>query len=141
MEKKVIARCIEAALEARQYAYAPYSAFMVGAALLCGSGALYSGCNVENASFSPSCCAERTAFVKAVSAGERDFAAIAVVGGAAGARMEYCMPCGVCRQVMNEFCAPDAFTVIVARTVAEYRLFTLGELLPHPFVCGSGEET
>ena len=98
---------IEYAIEAMGRAYAPYSGYFVGAALLTADGAVYQGCNIENASFSPTICAERTAFAKAVSEGQRDFVAIAVCGGKNGKIESLCTPCGVCRQVMAEFCKPD----------------------------------
>ena len=98
---------LDMAIKAMEKAYSPYSGFRVGAALLARSGKVYLGCNIENASFSPTCCAERTAFFKAISEGEREFSAIAVVGGKDGKIENLCPPCGVCRQVMQEFCAPD----------------------------------
>lgn len=127
---------IQEALEARKAAYVPYSGYMVGAALLTKSGKVYRGCNIESASYSPSNCAERTAFFKAVSEGERDFAAIAVVGAHKDAAPEdfgYFYPCGVCRQVMIEFCKPDEFRVITAKSTEEYNALLLGELLPYGF--------
>jgi len=126
---------IEAALEAREHAYAPYSHFRVGAALLTKEGKVYQGCNIENAAFTPTVCAERSAFFKAVYEGERAFSAIAIVGGADGSDGSpgYAWPCGVCRQVMAEFCDPDGFQVIVARTPQEYETYTLRELLPKGF--------
>ena len=106
---------IALALKASEKAYTPYSHFKVGAALLTKSGNVYTGCNIENAAYTPSNCAERTAFFKAVSEGEREFAAIAIVGGAENAvELDYCAPCGVCRQVMMEFCDYDNFQVILA---------------------------
>lgn len=123
---------------ARANAYAPYSGFCVGAALLSSSGKVYTGCNVENASFSPSVCAERTAFVKAVSEGERAFEAIAVVGGPQGVKPDrLCPPCGVCRQMMSEFCDPETFVVCLAEA-GEIKTFKLRELLPLQF--GGNEE-
>ena len=100
------------AIEAREMAYAPYSGFRVGAALLGKSGKIYKGCNVENAAYSPTNCAERTAVFKAVSEGERSFEAIAIVGGMAETINDFCAPCGVCRQVLAEFCGPD-FRVVL----------------------------
>lgn len=114
-------------------AYAPYSGFQVGAALLAESGAVYLGCNIENSSYSPTICAERTAFAKAVSEGERAFIAIAVVGGKEGTCSGFCPPCGVCRQVMREFCNPDSFCIILAKSAEEYREYTLAQLLPESF--------
>jgi len=121
------------ALEARKNSYAPYSRFQVGAALLAESGKIYSGCNIENASYSATNCAERTAFFKAASEGERSFRAIAIAGGKTGAQaLDFCAPCGVCRQVMKEFCGED-FTVLFVRTQDDWELHTLGELLPFGF--------
>ena len=125
-------KLIQKAKEAAENAYAPYSEFTVGAALLCKNGRIYSGCNIENASYSPTNCAERTAFFKAVSEGERDFEAIAIVGGKNLDFSDYCTPCGVCRQVMREFCAED-FRIILGRNDGEFRSFILGELLPESF--------
>lgn len=125
---------VAAALSARLKAYVPYSRFQVGAALLAADGTVYSGCNIENAAYTPSNCAERTAFFKAVSEGVRDFSAIAIAGGAEGSReLDYCAPCGVCRQVMMEFCDCDTFRIILAKSEEDYRSFTLGELLPMGF--------
>lgn len=124
---------ITAAFAARESAYTPYSHFQVGAALLAADGTIYTGCNIENAAYTPSNCAERTAFFKAVSEGIHTFRAIAIAGGKAGSRkLDYCPPCGVCRQVMREFCGND-FQIILARTPADYRVLTLGELLPDSF--------
>ena len=119
------------AQEARQNSYSPYSGFRVGAALLTKEGKLYLGCNIESAAYSSTVCAERTAFFKAVSEGERDFEAIAIIGGRAGETADFCAPCGVCRQVMAEFCTPD-FKIILGNE-EKYEVFTLGELLPHSF--------
>ena len=125
---------IAAAVEAMGHAYAPYSGYKVGAALLCADGTVYGGCNIENAAYTPTNCAERTAFFKAVSEGERSFTAIAVVGGPEGAsEFDWCAPCGVCRQVMKEFCQDDRFQIILARSVKEYKVYTLAELLPMGF--------
>lgn len=126
------AELIAHAQEAMARAYAPYSGYKVGAALLTKSGRIYLGCNLENASFSPTICAERTAFAKAVSEGERDFAAIAVIGGKDGAASGFCPPCGVCRQVMREFCRDD-FRILLGRADGECRSFTLAQLLPESF--------
>ena len=122
---------IEAAAAAREYSYSPYSHFRVGAALLCSDGTVYTGCNIENRAYGPTNCAERTAFFKAVSEGKRSFTAIAVVGGEN--ETVWCYPCGVCRQVMAEFCDPDTFQVICGKSADEYRVFTLAELLPEMF--------
>ncbi len=124
---------IKFALEAREYAYAPYSDFCVGAALLTKDGKIFTGCNIENASYTPTNCAERTAFFKAISEGEREFSAIAVVGGQRGSVSGYAAPCGVCRQVMMEFCDPATFKVVVAISEQEYAEYTLEEMLPMGF--------
>ena len=122
------------ALEARKNAYAPYSHFAVGAALLTKNGKVYTGCNIENAAFSPTSCGERTAFFKAVSEGEREFLAIAVAGGRTGEKPENpCPPCGVCRQVMREFCDPSSFRVILASGPDNWVSYRLEELLPLGF--------
>lgn len=129
------------ALEARQKAYAPYSGFMVGAALLCKDGRIFTGCNIENASYGAANCAERTAFFKAVSEGYREFTAIAIAGGRRESQsLEYCAPCGICRQVMSEFCDPDAFLVILPRSEEDYKSYTLGQLLPLGFTSADIEK-
>ena len=119
------------ALEAREMAYAPYSGFCVGAALLTADGKVYTGCNIENAAYTPTNCAERTAFFKAVSEGERTFSAIAIVGGRKGTPGGFCAPCGVCRQVMAEFCNAD-FRIILG-DAEQLQIRTLAELLPETF--------
>ncbi len=124
---------IEVAMDARTYAYTPYSHFQVGAALLTKSGKVYTGCNIENAAYSPTNCAERTAFFKAVSEGEREFTAIAVVGGLEGNLTAYTTPCGVCRQVMMEFCDPNEFMILVAKDKLDWKEYRLTELLPEGF--------
>ena len=122
---------VKLALEAREAAYAPYSNWLVGAALLTKDGKVYKGCNIENAGFTATNCAERTAFFKAISEGEYHFEAISVVGGDRETGViGYCSPCGVCRQVMAEFCDPDNFKVIIGKNENEYKVFTLRELLP-----------
>lgn len=128
------AELIELALEARQKSYSPYSGFAVGAALLCKSGRVFTGCNIENSGYSATNCAERTAIFKAVSEGETEFEKIAVVGGNAVESVpeKYCPPCGICRQVLREFCSCD-FEVIIARTSEDYKTMALGELLPESF--------
>lgn len=128
------AELIKLALEVRKMSYSPYSGFSVGAALLCSDGTVYTGCNIENSAFSPTNCAERTAFFKAVSEGKREFAAIAVAGGNADKAYPetYCPPCGVCRQVMKEFCSSD-FEIIMAKNIDDYKVMTLSELLPASF--------
>lgn len=117
---------IKAAKQAQAFSYSPYSGFKVGAALLCKSGKVYTGCNIENASFSATVCAERTALFKAVSEGEREFSAMAIVGST-----DLCFPCGVCRQVMSEFCGAG-FKVYLEEN-GKPVTFTLGELLPGRF--------
>jgi len=125
---------IDMALDARKLAYAPYSKFKVGAALLGKNGVVYMGSNVENASYPATNCAERTAFFSAVSEGQREFEAIAIVGGKDTiSELEYCAPCGVCRQVMREFCDPKSFEIILAKNRTEYKVYTLEELLPMGF--------
>lgn len=133
MDKKLIDEMIELATAQLDYAYAPYSGYKVGAALLGQDGKFYTGCNIENASYTPTNCAERTAFFKAVSEGERAFRAICIVGGMNGVPTEYAAPCGVCRQVMMEFCDPDTFLVILAVDKEKYDIYTLKELLPLGF--------
>lgn len=124
---------VHEAFEARGRAYAPYSNFLVGAALLTKAGTVYHGCNIENAGFTPTNCAERTALFTAVCAGEREFAAIAVVGGnRASKELSLCFPCGVCRQALTEFCPVD-MPVLVARSEEDFEVHTLGELLPYGF--------
>ena len=120
-------KLLELAKTAREQAYAPYSGFKVGAALLCEDGTIYTGCNVENAAYSPTLCAERLAFGKAISEGEKDFVAIAVVGGKRDGETVRCTPCGVCRQVMAEFCKPDFLIYTEGET------YTLEDLLPEGF--------
>ena len=124
---------IKQAIEAMESAYTPYSHFKVGAALHTPEGKIYKGCNIENASYTPTNCAERTAFFKAVSEGEREFDAICIVGGKNGVLTEYAAPCGVCRQVMMEFCDPESFQIILATDTEHYDIYTLKELLPLGF--------
>lgn len=133
MEKDLIIKMIEFAMKQLQFSYTPYSGFKVGAALLTKSGKIYTGCNIENAAYTPTNCAERTAFFKAVSEGEREFQAICVVGGKDGVLTDYAAPCGVCRQVMMEFCDPQQFQIILATAADHYDVFTLQELLPQGF--------
>ena len=128
-----IKELIETAIGMRNYSYAPYSNFKVGAALLAKNGAVYTGCNVENAGYTPCNCAERTAFFKSVSEGVKEFDAICVVGGKEGPLTDFAAPCGVCRQVMMEFCDPDTFEIIMAITPEEYKIMTLKELFPMGF--------
>lgn len=137
MDKAQIQRLIDIAIEQLSRAYVPYSHFHVGAALLAKDGTVYKGCNIENAAYTPSNCAERTAFFKAVSEGVREFAAICVVGGPEGRLTEYTPPCGVCRQVMMEFCNPEEFKIILAVGREDYKIYTLKELLPSGFGPGN----
>ena len=122
---------LQCAIEARKMAYAPYSGFRVGAALVGKSGKIYQGCNVENAAYSPTNCAERTAIFKAVSEGEREFVSIAIVGGMDETIADFCAPCGVCRQVLAEFCDPD-FRVVLG-TPEKPQAFAFKDLLPYGF--------
>ncbi len=132
MKTEVIQQLIETAIKARESSYSPYSNFAVGAALLAENGKIYSGANIESASYTPTVCAERVAFFNAISNGERDFTGIAIVGGkASDAISAYCSPCGVCRQVMAEFCGPD-FKIILFDGTSP-KVYTLGELLPESF--------
>ena len=124
---------IEKAIDMRNYSYAPYSKFRVGAALLAKDGKIFGGCNIENAAYGPSNCAERTAFFKAVSEGVQDFSAIVIAGGPEEGIRDFCAPCGVCRQVMAEFCDKDSFLIILAKSVSEYEVYTLSELFPKSF--------
>ncbi len=125
-------RLIEAALSARTYAHAPYSHFTVGAALLSGDGTIYTGSNIENASFGATVCAERVAFFKAISTGVRDFKALALTAGKKDMPATFCTPCGICRQVMAEFCTPD-FRILMINEEGEVKVSTLGELFPNAF--------
>ena len=125
---------IRVALQARNNSYSPYSRFQVGAALLTSSGLVYTGCNIENAAYAPTNCAERTAFFKAVSEGSYEFQAIAIAGGPKYATtLAICSPCGVCRQVMMEFCNPKTFRILLAKSEEDYEEFTLEQLLPLGF--------
>lgn len=133
MEQALVEKLIETAIAQLKYSYAPYSHFKVGAALLTAEGKIYTGCNIENAAYTPTNCAERTAFFKAVSEGERSFRAICIVGGKDGVLTGYAAPCGVCRQVMMEFCDPDSFQIILAVSREQYDIFTLRQLLPQGF--------
>ena len=134
LTQTLIQNLITAAIKARKNAYAPYSHYQVGAALLTGGGQIITGCNIENAAYSPANCAERTAFFKAVSEGIRAFQAIELVGSPEGDELiQYAYPCGVCRQVMMEFCKPADFQIIAAKSEENYRVMTLRELLPDGF--------
>ena len=133
MEQIMVEKLIDTAIEQLKFSYTPYSNFKVGAALLAENGEIYTGCNIENASYTPTNCAERTAFFKAVSEGVRDFQAICIVGGKEGKLTEYTAPCGVCRQVMMEFCDPKTFQIILAVDKERYEIYTLEELMPLGF--------
>ena len=124
---------IRMALEARNRSYSPYSGYCVGAALLTKSGRIYTGCNIENAAYTPTNCAERTAVFKAVSEGERELSAIAVAGSPEGEVTQYAYPCGVCRQVLREFSDPEDMLVLVAKSESDYLEMTLSGLLPESF--------
>lgn len=137
MDRKTIEELIETAIKQLAFSYTPYSDFKVGAALLSKEGKVYTGCNIENAAFTPTNCAERTAFFKAVSEGVTEFEAICVVGGKGGILTEYAYPCGVCRQVMTEFCDPKTFRIILAVSKEKYDIYTLEELLPRGFGPGN----
>ena len=133
--KEMIEKLMDEALEAQKFSYSPYSSFQVGAALLSKSNKIYRGCNIENVAFGPTNCAERTAFFKAVSEGDKEFTAIAIVGNPKGKPREkgdYCSPCGVCRQVMAEFCKED-FLIILGNNREDYKVYTLSEILPLTF--------
>lgn len=133
MEQVMIGKLIDTAIEQLKFSYTPYSNFKVGAALLAKNGEIFTGCNIENASYTPTNCAERTAFFKAVSEGVREFRAICIVGGKDGKLTEYTAPCGVCRQVMMEFCDPKTFQIILAVDKERYEIYTLEELMPLGF--------
>ncbi len=134
LSQEGIKKLITAAIEARRKSYSPYSHYQVGAALLTADDKIITGCNIENAAYGPSNCAERTAFFKAVSEGIRDFSAIAIVGSPEGEDLsQFAYPCGVCRQVMREFCEPSQFQIIVAKSEEDYRVMILAELLPESF--------
>lgn len=132
MKKEIISSLIEKALKAREKSYSPYSHFSVGAALLCADGSVYTGANIENASFTPTVCAERVAFFSALNDGHKDFSAIAIVGGnSSGDVCAFCSPCGVCRQVMSEFCSAD-FKIILFDG-KNNKVLTLDEIMPCRF--------
>lgn len=124
---------VQQAIAAMERAYAPYSGYKVGAALLCKDGTVYQGCNIENASYTPTICAERTAFSKAVSEGQREFSAIAICGGKDGVISGLFPPCGVCRQVMREFCEPDFQVYMISSQAGDFETRTLAQLLPDSF--------
>ena len=133
LDQKTIEALIEAAIDMTKMSYSPYSDFKVGAALLGKNGQIYKGCNIENAGYTPTNCAERTAFFRAVSEGVKEFEAIAVVGGKGGILTDFTAPCGVCRQVMMEFCNPETFEVVLGTSKEDYQVYTLKELLPLGF--------
>lgn len=132
LDESTIQTLISKAFDMLDFAYVPYSRYTVGAALLAKNGKIYTGCNIENVSFGPTNCAERTALFKAVSEGVKDFTAIAVVGGPQKKVNDYCSPCGVCRQALREFCGGD-FIFILAKSKTEYRLMTMDQILPESF--------
>ncbi len=132
LTKEIITELITKAKSARKFAYAPYSNFKVGAALLTTEGEIYTGCNIENAAYSPGNCAERTAVFKAVSEGKTSFRAIAIIAGKEEIA-DYTSPCGMCRQVLREFARPEEFQVIMAKSDEDYRIMTLEELFPMSF--------
>ena len=134
MDEIPVAELIKSALEARKKSYSPYSGYQVGAAVLTNELRIYTGCNIENAAYSPGICAERTAVYKAVSEGKRRFRAIAITGGRADEQeLSYAFPCGVCRQVLREFTQPEEFAVIVAKSSEDYKIYSLDQLLPESF--------
>ena len=133
LTETLIQKLIKTAAEQLRFSYTPYSHFKVGAALLAADGTIYTGCNIENAAYTPTNCAERTAFFKAVSEGVRDFRVICIVGGMNGVLSGYTAPCGVCRQVMMEFCDPETFQIILAAADGKYKIYRLKELLPEGF--------
>lgn len=133
MTRQATENLITVAIEAMGKAYTPYSNFKVGAALETADGKIYQGCNIENAAYTPTNCAERTAFFRAVFDGERDFTRICVVGGLHGELTDYTAPCGVCRQVMMEFGRYKDFEIIIAKSLIEYRVYTLSQILPEGF--------
>ena len=136
LEKEMIEELIRQAFDAQTKAYVPYSKFMVGAALLSRCGKIYQGCNIENAAYTPTNCAERTAVFTAITDGAMEFDAIAIVGNRMFVRKgegDYCPPCGVCRQVLQEFCDPETFQIILAKSETDYRIYKLKELLPLGF--------
>ncbi len=125
---------IDLALSASEKAYSPYSGFCVGAALMCKSGKVYTGCNIENKSYGATNCAERTAFFNAINIGEREFTSIAIVGYNSESRnsFDFCHPCGICRQIFSEFCTGD-FKIILSNSKGEIKEYTLNDILPDRF--------
>lgn len=140
MTETKIQELIETAAAQLAFSYTPYSHFKVGAALLAKNGRVYTGCNIENAAYTPTNCAERTAIFKAVSEGIREFEAICIVGGPEGRIVDYTPPCGVCRQVMMEFCQPEEFQIILAKGKDDYLIYKLKDLMPQGFGPGNLEE-
>ena len=140
MEKAVIRKLIRTAVRQLSYSYAPYSHFKVGAALLAENGTIYTGCNIENAGYTQTSCGERTAFFIAVSEGVRTFKAICITGGMNGELTDYTAPCGVCRQVMMEFCSPEEFEIILAKGEDDYKMYKLKDLMPLGFGPGNLRE-
>ena len=140
MTETKIQELIETAAAQLAFSYTPYSHFKVGAALLAKNGRVYTGCNIENAAYTPTNCAERTAIFKAVSEGIREFEAICIVGGPEGRIVDYTPPCGVCRQGMMEFCQPEEFQIILAKGKDDYRIYKLKDLMPQGFGPGNLEE-
>ncbi len=130
MDKNLLTKL---AVESKKASYSPYSNFKVGAALLTKDGKIFTGANIENAAYTPSNCAERTAVFKAVSEGYREFEAIAIAGGFSDETADYCYPCGVCRQVLNEFVNADEFIVLIAKTAEDFKEYKLSQLLPFGF--------
>ncbi len=133
MEKDLGRKLMQVAIEYRKRSYAPYSHFQVGAALLTKDGEIFGGCNIENAAYTPSNCAERTAIFKAVSEGKKEFSAIAIVGGKENGELQFCSPCGVCRQVLAEFCDSETFSVYLGTGADNYQKYVLKELFPFGF--------
>ena len=133
LTKELEQKLMRTAIEYRKRSYSPYSGFQVGAALLSADGEIFGGCNIENAAFGPTNCAERTALFKAVSEGVKEFTAIAIVGGKAEGELEFCSPCGVCRQALVEFCDSKTFVVYLGTGPEDYKGYLLEELLPYSF--------
>lgn len=129
----ILEEMIQKAIEIRNNSYSPYSGFQVGACLEGKNGEIFLGCNIENSSYSATNCAERTAFFQAAAQGIREFKRIVIVGGKRDGELEICPPCGICRQVMAEFCDPDTFEIVLATSPADYKKYLLKELLPLQF--------
>ena len=133
LEEDLGRKLMQVAIEYRKRSYALYSHFQVGAGLLTKDGEIFGGCNIENAAYTPSNCAERTAIFKAVSEGKKEFSAIAIVGGKEDGKLQFCAPCGVCRQVLAEFCDPETFIVYLGTAPDNYQKYLLKELFPFGF--------